>query len=317
MLCLLCTTILLIGGCSSQGSENKKKKTVVTTIFPLYDWARNIMGDSDDVELILLMSSGSDLHNYQPSVNDIIKVTDCDLFVYIGGESDEWAEDIIEEREKAGKKNLDLIDELSEFIREEELAEGMQGEAEEGEYDEHIWLSLRIAQKACDLIRRDLSEIDKSNGSKYQQNCSEYVEMLGKLDESYVATVNESYGNVLLFADRFPFRYLVEDYGLTYYAAFKGCSAESEASFETIRFLAEKADENGLEYILILENNNGKIARTIIESTIKKDQEILTIDSMQSVTGSDAANGASYLHIMQKNLEVLGKALGRHDFGHK
>ena len=317
MLCLLCTTILLIGGCSSQGSENKKKKTVVTTIFPLYDWARNIMGDSDDVELILLMSSGSDLHNYQPSVNDIIKVTDCDLFVYIGGESDEWAEDIIEEREKAGKKNLDLIDELSEFIREEELAEGMQGEAEEGEYDEHIWLSLRIAQKACELIRRDLSEIDKSNGSKYQQNCSEYVEMLGKLDESYVATVNESYGNVLLFADRFPFRYLVEDYGLTYYAAFKGCSAESEASFETIRFLAEKADENGLEYILILENNNGKIARTIIESTIKKDQEILTIDSMQSVTGSDAANGASYLHIMQKNLEVLGKALGRHDFGHK
>ncbi len=313
ILVILCVFLLMMTGCSGNKENEDEKITIVTTIFPLYDWARNIIKDSEDVELILLMSNGSDLHNYQPSVNDIIKVTDCDLFILVGGESDEWAEDIVEDREKNGKKTLNLMEQLSEVLREEETREGMQEEEEEGEeeteYDEHIWLSLRIAQKACELIRDELSSLDKENGSKYANNCAEYCESLRKLDEEYKKTVSLGNRKVILFADRFPFRYMVEDYGLEYYAAFKGCSAESEASFETIKFLAEKVDEKELKYILILENNDGRIARTIMENTAGKNQERVVIDSLQSVTGQDAEKGAGYLQIMQNNLEVLRKVL--------
>ncbi len=313
ILVILCVFLLMMTGCSGNKENEDEKITIVTTIFPLYDWARNIIKDSEDVELILLMSNGSDLHNYQPSVNDIIKVTDCDLFILVGGESDEWAEDIVEDREKNGKKTLNLMEQLSEVLREEETREGMQEEEEEGEeeteYDEHIWLSLRIAQKACELIRDELSSLDKENGSKYANNCAEYGESIRKLDDEYEKTVNEADRKTILFADRFPFRYMVEDYGLEYYAAFKGCSAESEASFETIKFLAEKVDEKELKYILILENNDGRIARTIIENTAGKNQETAVIDSLQSVTGQDAEKGAGYLQIMQNNLEVLRKVL--------
>lgn len=313
VLVTLCVFLLMMTGCSGNGKQKGEKITVVTTIFPLYDWARNIIKDSEDVELVLLMSNGSDLHNYQPSVNDIIKVTDCDLFIQVGGESDKWAEDLVRERENSGKKNLNLMDQLSDYLRIDERAEGMQEEEEEGEeeteYDEHIWLSLRIAQKACELIRNELSSLDKGNGSRYAQNCAEYCESLRKLDEEYKKTVSLGNRKVILFADRFPFRYMVEDYGLEYYAAFKGCSAESEASFETIKFLAEKVDEKELKYILILENNDGRIARTIMENTARKNQETVVIDSLQSVTGQDAEKGAGYLQIMQNNLEVLRKVL--------
>lgn len=310
VLAILCVFMLMMTGCSGNGKHEDEKITVVTTIFPLYDWARNIIGDNEGIELILLMSNGADLHNYQPSVNDIIKVTDCDLFIQVGGESDEWAEDLISDRENNGKKNLNLMDKLADYLRIEERVEGMQGEdEEEDEFDEHIWLSLKIAQKACELIRDELSALDKRNSSKYANNCAEYGESLGKLDDEYSKTVNAAKRNIILFADRFPFRYMVEDYKLDYYAAFKGCSAESEASFETIKFLAEKVDEKELKYILILENNDGKIARTIIDSTARKDQEIVVIDSLQSVTGKEADNGTGYLQIMQKNLEVLRKVL--------
>ena len=310
ILVILCIFMLMMTGCSGNGEHENEKIKVVTTIFPLYDWARNIIGDSEDIELVLLMSNGSDLHNYQPSVNDIIKVTDCDLFIQVGGESDEWANDLVREREKSGRSNLNLMDNLGDYLRIEERVEGMQAEEEEeDEFDEHIWLSLKIAQKACELIRDELSALDKGNGSKYANNCAEYCKSLQKLDDDYRKTVVEAKRNVIMFADRFPFRYMTEDYGLEYYAAFRGCSAESEASFETIKFLAEKADERELDYILILENNDGRIARTIIDSTVNKNQEIVAIDSLQSVTGQDADNGTGYLQIMQKNLEVLRKVL--------
>lgn len=310
ILVILCIFILIMTGCSGNEEQENEKIKVVTTIFPLYDWARNIIGDSEDIELVLLMSNGSDLHNYQPSVNDIIKVTDCDLFIQVGGESDEWANDLVREREKSGRSNLNLMDNLGDYLRIEERVEGMQAEEEEeDEFDEHIWLSLKIAQKACELIRDELSALDKRNGSKYANNCAEYCKSLQKLDDDYRKTVVEAKRNVIMFADRFPFRYMTEDYGLEYYAAFRGCSAESEASFETIKFLAEKADEKELDYILILENNDGRIARTIIDSTVNKNQEIVAIDSLQSVTGQDADNGTGYLQIMQKNLEVLRKVL--------
>lgn len=240
-----------------------------------------------------------------------MKVSDCDLFVYVGGESDAWVDDALKQAKNKDMQVVDLLDVLGNSAKEEEVIEGMEPEEEEEEpeYDEHVWLSVKNAEVLSKAIADALEKVDPDHKDIYQENASAYSEKLKDLDAKYQEVVDGASQKTLLFGDRFPFRYLVDDYGLSYYAAFVGCSAESEASFDTISFLANKVDELGLKDIMAIENSNQKIAKTIIENTKEKNQKILTLDSMQSITSDDVKNGTTYLSVMEKNLEVLKEAL--------
>ena len=485
--------ICCLAGCSQKNSdistENTTELKVVTTIFPEYDWVRQIAGDQiSNIDLTMLLDNGVDLHSYQPTADDIMKISDCDIFVYVGGESDEWVEDALKEAVNKDMQVINLLEVLKDTVKTEEAMPGMQAEEghnhgyshfadsdvqdrslsdwsgdwqsvypyildgtldqvmekkaesgrktaeeykesyiasyetdiekisidgnmitytrkdgtstasydsegfyirhkddgskqvrykyqkasgdadaptyivfsdhnissaepehfhlyfgedgfdslveegkhfptfypasligteiademlehEEKEYDEHVWLSLKNAETLCKAIAEALEKADPANKDMYDANLTAYEEKLASLDTSYQNAVKDAPQKTLLFGDRFPFRYLVDDYGLSYYAAFAGCSAESEASFETISFLAEKVDELGLKYVMTIEKSDQKIAKTIIENTRDKNQSILALDSMQSTTSEDVANGTTYLSVMESNLNVLKKAL--------
>lgn len=303
----------VLSGCDNKKNNNDNKLKVVTTIFPIYDWVGEVLGDVD-VDVEALLNNGVDLHSYQPSIEDIAKINNADVFMYVGGESDEWVEDALKNLDK-NVKVINLMEVLGEDVKNEEIVEGMEDEHESGhehglesdghESDKHIWLSLRNAKKCVEAIKDVLCELDPTNMDRYKKNAEEYIEKLELLDQKYMEVVSNSKNNTLIFGDRFPFRYLVDDYNLNYYAAFVGCSTESEASFNTITFLAKKLDELGLTSILTIEGNNHKIAETIIKNTENKNQEILILNSMQG----SILEGDTYLSIMEKNLEVLKKAL--------
>ena len=307
----------VLSGCAPQDdSAASNKLNIVTTIFPAYDWVREILGDETDrAEITTLLDSGVDLHSYQPTVDDIVKISDCDLFLYVGGESDGWVDDALKNAPNKERKVIRLLDVLGDSAKAEETVAGMQEEEhdheEEAEYDEHIWLSLKNAQMLVAAISKALQESDPARKDTYAANAAAYVEKLSALDGEYRAAVDSGKYKTLLFGDRFPFRYLADDYGLDYYAAFPGCSAETEASFETVSFLAGKMDALGLPCVLTIEGTQHKIAETVVQNTAQKNQQILTMDSMQAVTANDAASGVSYLSIMEKNLSVLKKALGQ------
>ena len=342
---------------ASTTSENKtddanKKLSVVCTIFPEYDWIRELVGDKkDNYEITYLMDKGVDLHSYQPTAEDIAKIANCDLFVYVGGESDGWVKDALKESKNDKMQVVNLLETLGTNVKEEEVVEGMQEEDEhdhdhgkkedadhdhedadhehehkedadhdhdheedghhhdEVEYDEHVWLSLRNATSLVNELAVRLQTIDPENKDYYAGTAASYTAKLGDLDSRYLAAVKKAKNKTVLFGDRFPFRYLVDDYGLKYYAAFVGCSAETEASFETVAFLAKKADELKLNNVLVIENSDQKIAKKIIETTNAKDQKIVEMNSMQSVTADQIADGATYLGIMEANLKALEAAL--------
>ena len=241
----------------------------------------------------------------------------------MGGESDQWIEDALESAQNKDMKTINLMEVLGDTIKEEETVEGMQdSEHEHGhedehahdgedekEYDEHVWTSMRNASVICDAIAETLEEMDPENKEIYQTNAENYKAKLSTLDQKYQETVDTDRQNTLIFADRFAFRYLVDDYGLNYYAAFSGCSAESEASFKTVTFLAGKLDELGIKTVLTIEKSDDRIAQTVIENTKKKDQKILELNSMQSITSDEIKNGVTYLSVMEDNLKVLKEAL--------
>ena len=296
------------------GSAADEKIRIVTTIFPEYDWVREILGDkADSAEITMLLDNGVDLHSYQPTADDIVKLSDCDLFVYVGGESDGWVEGALKSAANRDRKVIHLLEILGDSVKEEETVEGMQEEEEgheEKEYDEHVWLSLKNARTLVGAISAALQELDPDNKDTYAANADAYGQKLSALDAEYQKAVSAGTYKTLLFGDRFPFRYLVDDYGLSYYAAFVGCSAESEASFETVSFLARKVEEGKLPCVLTIEGKSHKIAETIVQNTAGKNQKILTMDSMQSTTSQDVARGTTYLSLMEKNLDVLKEALG-------
>ena len=341
---LLALTTSVFAKAKKTDKANGKLK-VVTTIFPEYDWTREILGDNaKNVELTLLLGNGVDLHSYQPSIQDIAKISTADIFVYVGGESDGWVKDALKNATNKNMKVINLMETLGDKVKAEEVKEGMQAEeehehdhdgnhdedededhdheAEEGhhhhhhhdgedevEYDEHVWLSLRFAKVLSTEIASALCEKDSANASTYKANLAAYSSKLDALDAKYAAAVKAGSKNTILFGDRFPFRYLVDDYGLDYFAAFVGCSAETEASFETVIFLSKKVDELGLGSVLKIESGDGKIARTIIQNTKNKNAKVLTMDSIQSTTLKQAKAGTTYLSIMEGNLKVLEEAL--------
>ena len=317
---LLLTFVLFLSLCPVSGlAEEAGKIRVVTTIFPIYDWVREVAGDSENAEITLLLDSGVDLHSFQPSAQDILKVATCDLFIYVGGESDEWAEDALAEAVNPDMVVISLVEALGENAKAEEIVEGMEaeeeeeegeeGEEEEPEIDEHVWLSLRNAQVFTSAIADALAQKDPANADSYRANADAYGAKLAALDAAYAEAVDSAAHKTLLFGDRFPFRYLTDDYGLAYYAAFAGCSAETEASFETVIFLAKKTDELQLPAVLTIEGKDHRIAETIIGSTADKNRKLLTLNSMQGTTANDIEQGATYLKIMEDNLAVLKEAL--------
>ena len=326
----LAVAVSLLAGCGKKnaaesGESESDKLRVVATIFPGYDWVHQIMGDrAAAADLTMLLDNGVDLHSYQPTTDDIIKVFDCDLFIYVGGESDGWAENALKTAANKDIKVVSLLEVLGERVKTEEIVEGMQdadhahahdhehdhGHDHGEEKDEHVWLSLKNAKTLVAAISDALQELDPGNKDTYAANASAYIEELSTLDGEYQSAVGGAAHKTVLFGDRFPFRYLVDDYGLSYYAAFAGCSAESEASFETVSFLAKKVDELKLPCVLTIEGKNHKIAETIVENTAEKNQKILTMDSMQSTTSEDVANGTTYLSVMEQNLSMLKEALG-------
>ena len=497
---ILLAAVMAVGclaGCGQKNSNEQADNTddgklkVVTTIFPEYDWVKEIAGDEiSNIDLTMLLDNGVDLHSYQPTSEDILKISDCDLFVYVGGESDSWVDDALKNATNKDMQVINLLDVLKDSIKTEESMPGMQAEEEhnhgyahfedsdvqdrtlsdwdgdwqsvypylqdgvldevmekkaesgektaeeykeyyengyktdvsqitidaenntmcfvkngvaskatyeykgyqiydyesgsrgvryffeatrgdadapkyvqfsdhgiapgkaehfhiyagndgfdalseemenwptyypadmsgkeiaedmleheEKEYDEHVWLSLKNAQTLCKAIVEALETADPEHKDVYAANVDSYLEKLSSLDGQYQDAVANASQKTLLFGERFPFRYMVDDYGLKYYAAFAGCSAESEASFETISFLAKKVDELGLKNIMTIENSDQKIAKTIRDNTKDKNQEILSLDSMQSTTSEDVKNGTTYLSVMESNLDVLKKAM--------
>lgn len=324
VLCMLLTAGALAGCGEKNKSEKNADLSIVATIFPGYDWVREIMGDeAENADITMLMDNGTDLHSYQPTADDISKISKCDLFIYAGGESDEWVKDALKQAENKDMKVINMMEMLGDSVKTEEVVEGMESEHDhdhdedgdhhdsdqEVEYDEHTWLSLKNAEMICEAIENDLSSLDPENKDIYKKNSEEYISKLSELDSKYQKTVDDAARKTVLFGDRFPFRYLTDDYGLDYYAAFVGCSAETEASFKTVKFLAEKVDELDLPCVMTIEGSDHKIAETIIRNTADKDQKVLTMDSMQAVTASDLKDGKTYLSVMEKNLETLKEAL--------
>lgn len=316
ILCLmlaLCICVGLFAGCGRKKDDGRL--TIVVTVFPVYDWVRNLLGDrAGEVELVLLEDSGADMHNFQPTIEDIYKISTCDLFVYIGGESDKWVTDTLRAAENKHMVAVGLLAELGTAAREEEEPDGPGSEhdhehEEVTEYDEHVWLSVKNAKLLCPVLAEKLAQVDAEHAETYRANCAAYAKQLDELDAAFEQAVSEAPGRTVLFADRYPFLYLIKDYGLTAYAAFSGCSAETEASFDMISFLVGKLDGLGLKHILVLEGSTYRIANTIISESAAKDADILEMDSMQSVTPKQISAGTNYLAIMQKNLEVLKQAL--------
>ena len=322
VLCIICAGAY--AQASKESTSGNSRINIMATIFPEYDWVKVVLGDNPaNIGLSLLLDSGIDLHSFQPTPRDIVNISTCDLFIYVGGESDEWVDDVLEQAKNPEIHVINLLEVLGDKVKEEEVVEGMEHDHdhdhddhedhdhdhEEAEYDEHVWLSLANAGNLVSAIAGEISLMDPANAAYYKDNATKYIEELSALDAEYRKVVSESTCRTLLFGDRFPFRYLVDDYGLDYYAAFSGCSAESEASFETVAFLVGKVDELALPAILTIEKSDKRIAQTIRENTKTKDQAILEMDSMQSTTARDVDAGTTYIGLMESNLEVLKQAL--------
>ena len=306
---------------------SSNKISIVCTTFPQYDWVKNIIGNQEKrFDITLLLDNGVDMHSYQPTIRDIAIAGSGDLFIYVGGESDAWVRDALKEAKNKDLKAINLMEVLGNSVKEEEVVEGMQEEKgflghshkegeeaddveEEPEYDEHIWLSIRNAEILVKNIAQEIADIDARNAEIYEKNADSYIKKLAHLDKQYAATIKNGKYKAILFGDRFPFRYLADDYQLKYYAAFVGCSAETMAGFETVTFLAQKVDTLHLPVILTIENSDGRIAESIKANTAKKDQSILEMNSLQSVTTEQLLDGITYLKVMRENLSVLSKAL--------
>lgn len=321
----------LLGGCGNAGHAQNNETAaavnnesaaaggtlrIVCTGYPQYDFVSQVLGENPaGIEVVYLLGSGVDMHNYQASAEDMIKIKTSDLLIYTGGESEMWVNTLIQQTSGNRFKAISLLEMVE--AKEEVIVEGMEDdhddEAEEhedeGDYDEHVWLSLRNSVQIVDAICGAVSVIDPAHGELYQANAAAYTDKLNELDSRYEQAVSEADRDCILVADRFPFRYLADDYHLTYYAAFPGCSAETEASFETVVFLAEKVGELKLPSVFITDGSNGKIARTVIDNSQQKEAAIKTLNSIQSVSADDINSGVTYLGLMEENLNLLKEAL--------
>ena len=293
----------LLLGCASP-RVNDGRTTVVTTIFPLYDFVREVVGGCDAVEIVCLEDGTADMHSFSPSAQDILAIAECDVFVYVGGESDAWVADVLAQHPSDSRVVVSCFDVLGESL----IAEDDPDEAEEG-YDEHVWLSLRNAAVLTKALGETISSADAADADAYRQNAERYAGELEALDARYEAELAALPDRTLLVADRFPFAYLARDYSLTCFSAFSGCSAEAEVSFQVVAELADVLNEYQLGYVLVIDGGDTAVAESVISQSGRDGVEILSLCSMQAVTRQEMEAGVTYLQLMGENLEVLEEAL--------
>ncbi len=290
--------LICLSGCSSNNS--KDNITIISTSFPGYDFVRAITKDSN-IEVKMLIKPGVEIHHFEPTPKDIINIESSNLFVYVGGDSDEWVSNLLKDMNKDKTiKLMDLVD-----LTNEELKEGMEGD-NEVEYDEHVWTSPINAIKIINKLKDEIISIDSINKELYEKNANEYIKELYSIDSEIRNIVAMSNRKEIIFGDRFPIKYFTDEYNIDYYAAFKGCSHETEASAKTIAFLINKVKEDDIPVIFKVELSNGKIANTIGKETNTK---VLEYNSAHNITMDDFNSGITYIDIMKKNIEVLKEAL--------
>lgn len=312
--------VLIVGICIfaiTKLSQNKKTTNIISSNFVGYDFARAVTGDKSEVAMLL--KPGSEMHDFEPAPEDIINIKNADLFIYVGGESDEWVEDLLEDNEIPEEKTLRLMDLVE--AKEEELSEGMEGHEheseesheehehhheEEVEYDEHVWTSPVNAIKLVNGIKEKLSKIYPENENIYTKNADAYTSRLSDIDKKIRDVVANGNKKELIFGDRFPFRYFVDEYGLNYYAAFPGCSEQTEASSKTIAFLINKAKSDNIKTILKIELTSDKLAKSIAEEAGAK---VMTLNAAHNISSEDFEKDVTYADIMENNVEVLKEAL--------
>lgn len=307
---LLCAAIML--GISACGSADVKsdngKINIVATIFPEYDFARAVAGDNANIKM--LVSPATEIHSFEPSPQDIAAVQNADLFIYIGGEGDAWVEKILSAVDTSKMTVLKMMDTVS--VVEEEIVDGMEAEEEsdsdEIEYDEHIWTSPKNAMSMVNAICGAISEIDKENADIYEKNAAAYNAEIQAVDDEIKQVVDAASKKMLVFGDRFPFRYFADEFGLSYYAAFPGCSGETDASAATVAKLVKRIEENSLPAVFYVELGNHAMADSIANQTGTK---ALMLHSCHNVSKEDFDNGVTYVDLMKNNVETLKEGLPR------
>ena len=324
----LCLTLL--SGCTGPTTAEQDENVILCTTFAAYDWVREILGDTDTFTCRMLVDNGVDLHSYQPSAQDIMKIADCRMLVYVGGESDTWVSDALAESGNEDIVAISLLDLVGDRALNEVELEGVEGHhhhdhdnedhdhdehGHEGEitdhddhYDEHVWLSLKNAIVCTETLADAITKLDSCNSKKYAANAKDYTGKLEALDADYQTMRDTATQTTILIGDRFPFLYLAEDYDIHYFAAYSGCSADVEASVHTVTYLTEKLQEYKLPAIYVVDNGTDSLARTIAESA-DMTPEILHLSSMQSVTKEDIQKGCTYLSYMEENLQMLKEGL--------
>lgn len=298
----LCASMVFTGCSCESAEENDSALKIVTTIFPPYDFAREICADK--ASLTMLVAPGGESHSYEPTPQDIKAVRNCDIFICAGGESDVWTGVILESINTDGITVISLMD-CVELLEEEHDHE--HDESEETEYDEHVWTSLRNAKKIASEICAAASEKDEKNADLYTRRFENFAQRLDDLDEEFESAVEKAENKTLIFADRFPFLYLFNDYGLEHIAAFSGCGAETDASAKTIAFIIDEIEENNISSVYYIESSTQKIADTIAEET---GVETLLFHSCHTVSKEDFKNGVTYIDLMKSNLRNLKRGLG-------
>lgn len=317
---ILCVAMSLFVFCACSNDNGGKnasvdtaKPTIICTAFPQYDWVREIVGDkAEKFDIVLLNDNGVDMHSFQPSVDDIVKLNESELVISVGSTSEKWIDETLENSAKKSTVHMKLTEAIGEgklLLNDGHVCEEEHDHEHSDEVDEHVWLSLENAKAVCGTIAEKITALDPENAEYYAENLKNYIDKLDELTSKLNDGVKAAHNKTLIFADRFPFRYLLNDFGIEYYAAFEGCSSDSEASFETIAFLAAKLDELELDTVMTADGSDGKLAATVVSITKSKNPKILTLDSMQSVSRDDIESGTSYISVMEKNVDTIISAL--------
>lgn len=292
--------LLVICGCKNSKSD---KITIVATSFPGYDFARSITKNSD-IEVKMLLKPGMEMHDYDATPQDIIDIKNSDLFIYVGGDSDSWINDVLDDIDKDEDdivKLMDLVD-----LYDEEIKDGMESDSDDSDEDEHVWTSPVNAIKIIDSLKEKIKDIDPDNSSLYMENADNYINVIKNIDSEIRDIVNNSKRKEIIFGDRFPLLYFVKEYNLDYYAAFPGCSEQTEASAKTISFLIDKVKSDNIPVVFHIELSNGKIADTIANETGSK---VLQFNSAHNITQEEFDKGITYVDLMKDNIKVLKEAL--------
>lgn len=318
---LLCFIVFAAPGCAAENEmmngKTADKLSIVTTNFPGYDFARAIAGDQADIKMLL--APGEETHSFDPTPADIIAVENCDVFIYVGGESDQWVRDILDSTDTEHRKTISMMDCVE--VYEEDAKEGMMterghhheeehhhdGDAEE-EYDEHVWTSVVNSMTIVSGISSELCAADPEYRDVYEKNTEAYLERLQALDQDIRDTIAHADTHMLLFGDRFPFLYFVREYGLDYYAAFPGCASETEPNASTIAFLIDKGRSEHTSVVCKEAMSNGNIAKAIAEECGAKVEPLYACDN---IPADDFIHGETYISLMRRNLDVLKEALYR------